>query len=537
MQDYPVLTCPICNNFSSKLEKKLSVHFEDYHNLHIQDVYDSLQNENTDCHCGCGTKSTWYGWKKGYSKFIRGHNAKIDSSFSNKNVIEKCKQTKNKITNENKNIWNRGLTKQNSAKINEISEKISKTLLENYSSGKNIPWQIGKTKETDKRIEKISKSKIGKKPWNTGLTKQICASLQESSKKIADSYKQRQSGKRLSTSDINERFDSKKFVLLDDCDYKTRKHSKLLAKCLSCGEVQLRTLYSIESGKCFLCAPKESKGQIEVFDFIKSISSETILLSDRSIIAPKEIDIVIPSKKIAIEFNGLYWHSEKYLKKSYHSDKQTFCADAGYKILNIFEDEWKFKKDIIKSMISYRMGLCKQKIGARSCIIKEVPKNERKTFFDQNHIDGDVSAKLSFGLYHKDVLVACLSLRKPNHKKWKDYFEIARFSQKLNINVSGGLSKLISHIMTDERIMTKIGILSYVDTRYGDGAGYTSAGFVKESETRYSFWWTDGIHRFNRFKIRANSGLQKTEKQVAEESNVYKIWGCKQLVFVKQFNN
>ena len=43
----------------------------------------------------------------------------------------------------------------------------------------------------------------------------------------------------------------------------------------------------------------------------------------------KEIDIYLPDEKVGIEYNGLYWHSEKFKDINYHYDKYKFFKDNG----------------------------------------------------------------------------------------------------------------------------------------------------------------------------------------------------------------
>lgn len=104
---------------------------------------------------------------------------------------------------------------------------------------------------------------------------------------------------------------------------------------------------------CPQCANKLSNGEDELFEFIKSLCTN-VTQRERSIISPYELDIFLPSKQIAIEYNGLAWHSEKFKgneAKTYHLMKTSLCADKGIRLIHIFEDEWLNKKEIVKSML------------------------------------------------------------------------------------------------------------------------------------------------------------------------------------------
>ena len=92
-----------------------------------------------------------------------------------------------------------------------------------------------------------------------------------------------------------------------------------------------------------------SRAEQEVADFIKSLDVD-IKQSDRTLISPLELDIIIPDHNIAIEFNGLYWHSYglnntnynqgdlKY-NKNRHVKKTEACENKNFQLFHIFENE------------------------------------------------------------------------------------------------------------------------------------------------------------------------------------------------------
>lgn len=68
--------------------------------------------------------------------------------------------------------------------------------------------------------------------------------------------------------------------------------------------------------------------------------NDTIIHNDRSIIKPKELDIYLPNKKLAIEYNGLYWHSINIVKDiHYHRNKSIACRKLGIRLIHIYEFE------------------------------------------------------------------------------------------------------------------------------------------------------------------------------------------------------
>lgn len=109
----------------------------------------------------------------------------------------------------------------------------------------------------------------------------------------------------------------------------------------------------------------------EIYNFINSLNVESIE-NDKTLLNGLEIDILLPKHKLGIEYNGLYWHSEQFKDKNYHINKTKLCEENGYRLIQIFEDEWNDKKEIVKSRLINIIGLTKNKIYGRKCIIKEI---------------------------------------------------------------------------------------------------------------------------------------------------------------------
>lgn len=87
----------------------------------------------------------------------------------------------------------------------------------------------------------------------------------------------------------------------------------------------------------------------ELYNYISSIYFGNISRSNRKLIAPFEIDMVLEDIKICIEFNGDYWHSININDDQYyHLNKLNMCLSKGYKLLQIRENDWYNKKDLIK---------------------------------------------------------------------------------------------------------------------------------------------------------------------------------------------
>lgn len=546
MGKYQRIICKIClKDFGQ--EKSFIEHINDIHDLqNSQQLYCEWNNIiEKKCLCGCNENVKWNGWKHGYSKsnYILGHNARIYTAFTNFEIKEKIKIKKDEGYKTGRiKSWNKGLTKETNEVLKQSAIKKSKTLSEKYSSGVLTSWHGREGSDESYKKISIKKKKLyseGKLiSWNKGLTKNSNNKLKEIGEKIKKTYekKGRDIGKRVSSEEFKERFEKNASdVFIPEFNWTNFyrvKLDKFPVRCKKCNEISYKTLYMIENTPiCHSCHPKESKGQLEIYEFVKNICNDAIL-SDRSQLENLELDIYVPSKKLAIEYNGLYWHSEKINKnKNYHFEKTKNANDKDIKLFHIYEDEWKNKTDIIKSMIKNSLGICENKIGARECIIKQLSSKDKKEFFDKNHLDGDTKSKFAYGLFYDDKLVSAISLRKPFHNKWASYLEVARFCSLLNYNIVGGFGKLSSHILK----IHSMPLMSYMDKRFGgNGKAYLKSGWNLDGETNERFWWTDFIKRYDRFWCRADKLRSMTENEVAEEKGVYRIWGVGNKRFVLQ---
>lgn len=393
-------------------------------------------------------------------------------------------------------------------------------------------WNKGLTKANDIRIYNQSLAVTGSSNHFYGRKH-----TQDTKKKISDL-------KTMSEEEFNKRIAlrSSEFRCYTTYEkYVKKNFFKLTLECKKCFQKQEKTLYAYESGGlCKFCYPfTVSKAEILLGNYIESLGC-TIKRNDRTIIAPKELDIIVEDKNFAIEYNGLYWHDSEKVGKTHHLIKTRSCKTANYSLFHIFSDEWEKKSDIIKSMISSRLKAKNiENINARKCIIKELNSKEATQFFETSHISGNVPATKYIGLIYREEIVAAISWRVPQQKtKWikenPDVIEIARYANKLYSNVRGGFSKLLKHSI-DKWLIPETGyrkIISYCDLRFGTGNVYIQSDFkLTKQNTGINYWYTDGKIRHPRFKFRATK--TKTEKQVAEENKVWKVFGCGNALYEK----
>jgi hypothetical protein len=183
----------------------------------------------------------------------------------------------------------------------------------------------------------------------------------------------------------------------------------------------------------------KSKYEDELFEFVSKFDVE-VVLSDRKILDGLELDFYFPEYNLAIEFNGLYYHSDKFKDKKYHLKKSELCEELGITLLHIFEHEWLEKKDICKSIISTKLQK-NHRIYARKTVAKEITNKQAKLFCEENHLKGGINSSNNYGLFFQNELVSVVTFGKSRFKT--DEYELYRLCTKKYHSVVGGFEKLI----------------------------------------------------------------------------------------------
>ena len=307
--------------------------------------------------------------------------------------------------------------------------------------------------------------------------------------------------------------------------------TKIKIICPEHGEFEQLPYDHISGHGCLDCGKKYDKSELAIIEFIKSLNIN-IKHNDRKILNGKELDIFIPEYNLAIEYNGLYWHSEEYLNKDYHLNKTNECEANSIQLIHIFEDEWLYKRDIIKSRLKNIFGLTENKIYGRKCVIKEVTSKDSKDFLDNNHIQGNINTTINIGLYYNNKLVSLMTFNKPRLGIGTNFngYELSRFCNKLDTTVIGGADKLLKYFI---KTYNPKEIISYADRRWSQGNLYEKIGFTKKNINKPNYSYIIGLNRKHRFgyrkEILKKDGFDtknKTEHEIMLERKIYRIYDC-----------
>lgn len=276
-----------------------------------------------------------------------------------------------------------------------------------------------------------------------------------------------------------------------------------------------------------------SKGEQEVLEYIQSIYTGEVLSNSKSVIKG-ELDIYIPEHKLAIEYNGLYWHSTAMQKNTnYHVEKTNACMDKDIQLIHVFEDEWKYNSDIVKSRIANILGVTSKRIYARKTEIREVSSSDASKFLDANHIQGKCPSKHKIGLYYNDELISLMTFGSyrivTGLKSVQNAYELIRFCNAKDTTVIGGASRLLKYFI---RTYKPSEVMSYSCRRWSVGNLYKSLGFEYVHSSGPSYSYVINNQRQHRAKYQKHKlvaeGYDKTmtEKEIMTERGIHRIYDC-----------
>lgn len=310
----------------------------------------------------------------------------------------------------------------------------------------------------------------------------------------------------------------------------------------ACGHEWEATILNRRNGSgCPKCSNAVSKMEKDVLEFVKScMNGVAVEGSNRKVLDNRrELDIYIPSLKTAIEFNGLYWHSDAVGKPpTYHYEKYRDCAALGVRLIQIWEDDWRDRRTVVENMLRTRLGVSGQrKLNARSLNHRRVSYSDVENLFSDNHIQGPISGTFYDSLVESDgTVVAALVTTKTDNE-----YRIDRYATAANVR--GGFGKLLK--VLESRVSANGGgkLVTFADLEISNGDLYRSSGFIEDVVLPPDYKYMYGSKRCHKFGFRKDrfksdtslkyaSGL--TEHQLAKLNGIPRIYDSGKIRFVKE---
>lgn len=277
--------------------------------------------------------------------------------------------------------------------------------------------------------------------------------------------------------------------------------------------------------------PSQSREEKFIEDILIELGVEYIK-NDRTIINPLELDFVIPNYGVAIEVNGLYWHTDRTKPKDYHINKTVLCEDKGIQLIQFLDIEINKNPKLVKSMVLSKLGKL-DKIWARKCVFGTVDSKVAANFHRDNHISGHSISTQHYGLYYNNDLLTVLSFARSRFNKKSD-LELIRFSTKIGLQVVGGFSKMV----TNSGITS---FISYADRRFsGRSNVYDTNGMKLIGTTQPNYFYTKdhrillSRHKYQKSKLTKfdNYSESKSERQIMSELGFERFYDCGSNLFI-----
>lgn len=284
-------------------------------------------------------------------------------------------------------------------------------------------------------------------------------------------------------------------------------------RCARCNEEFKSTHSSIQYVNCPNCGYAASSKEQDLFFWLLSLGIDCVQ-SDKTQIAPLELDMFIPEHKLAIEFDDLYLHSELFKDKNYHLNKSVKCYKKWIKLLHIFENDWDNRQDIVKSIIKANLGIYDRKIKSKNCKIKEISSSDYKKFVESNSITEYVPAKYKIGLfYEKELIYVCSFGNKENET------ELVINCSKLNTLVEDGMKTIVKYFVEKYKPET---LVYYIDRKYFNDKDFKDWKLVSDIDADYWYFKDGCLENKSKYqKHKLSKLLEKYSSKKSEEENMY----------------
>jgi hypothetical protein len=531
--------CKICND-KKKSQRSFIYHIKKEHNIpSLKDYYIQYENLEVQYCIYCSNEASFNSKTHTYQKTCSNKSCvgKYANSISKQRIEEKY--------GKNINFGNIPGAREKSYKTKEKRygdknynnpDKNKKTCLERYGVDNGSKTKEARQKISDKYY--LSNNRVRREKLIFTLKEKYGVEWNSQNKEIHQ--KQIASLKKFREQEFLKKVADLDLTILENDNDKifTVKCNKCQNVIHNISRVLINYKHFNNRNICYKCFPEErkyrSKGEDELCQVIMGLYSGKIEMNKKML--GYEVDIYIPDKNLAFEYNGLYWHSELYKDDLYHKNKKIAFSNENINLIHIWEDDWSdsAKKQIIISRIKSVLYL-NDTIYARNCIICEIDVKSAREFVNKYHLAGYINSSIKVGLFFKDELVAVSLFGKRKLGKNKGNYELLRSCYKEGINVIGGLSKILKYFCDTY----KSSFYSYVDCDWASlqNNSYQKAGFKFIHYTSPGYFWVINGKRENRLRfqkhalVKAGANINESEDSIMKGQGYYKIFNSGNLLY------
>lgn len=293
-----------------------------------------------------------------------------------------------------------------------------------------------------------------------------------------------------------------------------------------------------EGKGCRRCVDKITKPNREIAALLGQDSVE-VILEHRVPGSKKTVDLYVAARNVAIEYNGNIWHSSYRVRSSdSHLAKLQQCQAAGIRLIQLFSDEWAYRREACQLLLRRACGVREDSVNARACVTRFLTEDLAAEFYNRWHIQGaPAKGHQHVGLVYADELCAVMSFSfntSNRIEKVKDHkAELTRFATCKNVR--GGFSKLMSFWLKENNEVFEL--VSYSDNRLFTGVMYEKCGFINDGQTGIDYTYLDRLtdkrlhkSRYQKSRLRLLMGDEyddnKTELELTTQMKLYRVYDC-----------
>ena len=315
--------------------------------INIEKIYLCYHELNEIPKAECGNEAKFDTFNTGYSEWCKL--PKFNKYDKDKNLIEeKCQYCHNKLQAK-KDKTNIKLAPQKAAQTHARNLGLENP--DQYTNMSMIPSIKEKRKQSkfaiDKDFQQDMRQKLHDKYGSEEKYKEamaestriMMASMTDEQK---DLWKEKisKTHRKVKFNDIVSKVPNLE-ALIDYTGFNGVGYSNRYPfRCKECGLEFEDSYVSTKLPQCPACKSKETKSKSKeedsLYNFILTLTNEPVIRNDKSVLGKLELDIFIPSLNIAFEYNGVYWHCDKFVENDKQKLKLLKCRDKGIKLINVY---------------------------------------------------------------------------------------------------------------------------------------------------------------------------------------------------------
>ena len=299
-------------------------------------------------------------------------------------------------------------------------------------------------------------------------------------------------------SEVEKVFQKEGYTLLEE--YRAY-NEKMLVRCKNGHEYHTSLAYWSAFSRCPVCGI--SSGERQIIKFLE-LHQIPFKLHDRSTINA-ELDFYFESKKLAVEYCGMYYHNHSFLlsrykkkkakrphssAKHHHMDKMNKCVGVGVKLITLFEETWEKRRTQVEWFLYNQLN---PKVLSKDLEIRKVEWKQARDFLNDYHINGCGQPGNSYALIADDRIVQLQVFANNGGKTY-----LSRVCTGPGVKIIGGQSKALFQAGVKDLNLTKVTAL--VDRNLSDGGWYQRVGFqpvgvIPPKPIQFKKYWEVGRSR------------------------------------------